>query len=94
MAFARLAFFPQGTQEQHEAVAEALGGAMTEAPGRLVFAAGQTDDGFHLIQIWESQEALTEWVDAHLGRAFAAAGSRGYRFPPTVTDFEVSELLL
>lgn len=92
MAFARLAFFPQGTQEQHQAVSEALGDAMSDAPGRLVFAAGQSDDGFHLIQIWESREALTGWVDAHLGRAFAAAGSRGYKFPPTVVDFEVSEV--
>lgn len=94
MAFARLAFFPQGTQEQHEAVSEALGDAISDAPGRIVFAAGQSDDGFHLIQIWESEDALTAWVDAHLGRAFAAAGSRGYKYPPTVTDFEVSEVRL
>lgn len=94
MAFARLAFFPQGTQEQHEAVSEALGDAMSDAPGRIVFAAGQSDDGFHLLQIWETQDALDAWVDAHLGAAFAAAGSRGYRYPPTVTDFEVPDLRL
>lgn len=92
MAFARLAFFPEGTQEQHEAVSEALGEAVASAPGRILFAAGQTSDGFHLIQIWESQAQLDAWVEEHLGKAFAAAGSRGYKIPPRVTDLELAEV--
>jgi heme-degrading monooxygenase HmoA len=92
MAFARLAFFPEGTQEQHDAVSEALGGAIDDAPGRILFAAGPAPDGFRIIQIWQSREQLEEWVHEHLGKAFAAAGSRGYRYPPQVTDFEVPDV--
>ena len=94
MAFARLALFPQGTQQQHEAIVEGLGDAYAHAPGRLLFAAGPTPDGWQIMQIWESQAQLEQWVQDHLGRAFAHAGSRGYPNPPTVTDFDVPEVLI
>ena len=93
MAFARVAVFPGGTQEQHEAVAEALGEAQTNAQGRILFAAGPVPDGWQIIQIWESQEQLDAWVNAYLGDAFAKAGSRGYAAPPQITDFAVTDLL-
>lgn len=94
MPYARIALFPDGTQEQHEAIVEGLGDAHTNAPGRLVFAAGPTPEGWQIIQVWETQEQLDDWVQANLGKAFAHAGSRGYMYPPTITDFEVPELRL
>ena len=94
MAVARLALFPEGTQQQHEAVVEGLGDAHTHAPGRLLFAAGPTDEGWQILQVWESQDQLEQWVQDNLGRAFAHAGSRGYVHPPRVTDFEVPEVLV
>jgi heme-degrading monooxygenase HmoA len=92
MAFARLALFPEGTQQQHEAIVEGLGDAHNNAPGRLLFAAGPTDEGWQIIQIWQTREQLEQWVQDNLGKAFAHAGSRGYKYPPRVTDFEVPEV--
>ena len=93
MAFARLALFPGGTQQQHEAVAEALGDAHTKADGRILFAAGPVPAGWQILQIWESRENLEAWAQAYLGDAFAKAGSRGYSTPPSITDFELTDLL-
>lgn len=93
MAFARLALFPGGTQQQHEAIAEALGDAHTHADGRILFAAGPVPDGWQILQVWENQDKLEKWVTAHLGDAFAKAGSRGYSTPPQITDFELTDLL-
>lgn len=94
MAFARLAVFPGGTEEQHRAISEVLGDAQTHAPGRIMFAAGPVSEGWQIIQVWERQEQLESWVEAHLGAAFAKVGSRGYPAPPRITDFEVTDLLL
>lgn len=94
MPFARLALFPEGTQQQHEAIVEGLGDAYAQAPGRLLFAAGPTADGWQILQVWENQEQLEKWVQDHLGRAFAHAGSRGYAHPPTITDFELADVLV
>lgn len=92
MAYARLAVFPGGTEDQHRAVAEALGDAQVNAPGRLVFAAGPTPEGWQLIQVWESREQLEHWVEANLGAAFAKAGGRGYKSAPRITDFTLTDL--
>ena len=94
MAFARLALFPDGTQQQHEAIVEGLGAAYHDAPGRLMFAAGPTPEGWQILQIWETETQLEKWVEDNLGRAFAHAGTRGYPHPPKITDFELSEVVL
>lgn len=94
MAFARLALFPEGTQQQHEAIVEGLGDSHEHAPGRLLFAAGPTDEGWQIIQVWQTREQLDAWVAENLGKAFAHAGSRGYPYPPRITDFEVPEVRL
>jgi hypothetical protein len=94
MAFARLALFPNGTEEQHRAIVEALGDAQVNPDGRILFAAGPTEEGWHILQIWESREQLEQWVQQYLGAAFAAVGGRGYPAPPRITDFEVHDLLL
>jgi hypothetical protein len=92
MPFARIALFPEGTQEQHEAIVEGLGDSHVNAPGRILFAAGPTPEGWQIIQIWRTREELEQWVQDNLGKAFVHAGARGYKYPPKVTDFEVSEV--
>jgi heme-degrading monooxygenase HmoA len=94
MAFARIAVFPGGTEAHHRTIVEALGDAHLEAEGRILFAAGPTQDGWQILQVWESREQLDRWVEANLGAAFARAGSRGYPAPPRIIDFELSDLML
>lgn len=56
---------PGGTQEQYDQVTARLtdGGALTSLTdwpggGILFHAAGPTDDGFRVIDVWESEEAF------------------------------------
>ena len=92
MSFARLALFPGGTEAHHRAIVDALGDAYDEAEGRILFAAGPTDDGWQILQVWETQDQCEQWVQANLGPAFAQAGSRGYPNPPRITDIELTDL--
>lgn len=93
MAFLRLATFPGGTEEQHKAIVEGLGDAYANAPGRLLFAAGGTPEGWQIVQLWQDRDGMDRWVEDHLGAAMAKAGDRGYPAPPHIVDFEVTDLL-
>ena len=57
MALLRLAFFPGGTAEQWAAVVEALG-EVPPPEGRRAFAAGAVEDGWQVMQLWDSREDL------------------------------------
>lgn len=92
MAFARLALFPGGTEAQHQAIVEALGDGQAHPQGRILFAAGPAHDGWQILQLWDSHQQLEQWVQHHLGPAFAAIGGRGYPAPPHITDFDVHDL--
>ncbi len=94
MAFARIALFPGGTEDHHNAIVEALGESQVDPQGRILFAAGPSPEGWQIVQLWETRDQLESWVQANLGEAFARVGSRGYPAPPRITDFEVRDLLL
>lgn len=94
MAFARIALFPGGTEEQHRAIVEALGDAHADAEGRILFAAGPAPEGWQILQVWESRDQLERWVQANLGQAFASVGDRGYPAPPRISDVELHDLLV
>ena len=94
MAFARIALFPGGTEDQHQAVVEALGESQVNPEGRIMFAAGPTPEGWQIVQVWETREQLERWVLDNLGEAFARAGSRGYPSPPRITDIEIHDLVM
>ena len=93
MAFARIALFPGGTQEQYQVVAEALGESHADQPERILLAAGATEEGWYILQVWESQQGLERFVEEHLGPAFGRVGDRAFQAPPTITDFEVADLM-
>ncbi|GAC1321379.1 MAG: hypothetical protein NVSMB12_21520 [Acidimicrobiales bacterium] len=92
MAFARLALFPGGTEAHHRAIVDALGTAQSDADGRVLFAAGPTEDGWQILQVWETRDQCERWVQDNLGPAFAKVGSRGYPNPPQITDIDLRDL--
>ncbi len=93
MAIARLALFPGGTEEQYKALVDELGPAHTEAKGRIMLAAGAVDRGWQFMQVWESEQAIRQFVENHLRPAFARAGERAFQQPPEITDFPLRELV-
>jgi hypothetical protein len=92
MAVARIATFPRGTKEQYEYLGQLMGEGVAHQPQRRLLASGPTDDGWTIIQIWESREALEQFITEHLRPAMENAGDRGYPEPPVVTDIELLDL--
>ena len=94
MAIARIATFPGGTKEQYEYLGQLMGEGVANQPERRVLASGPSEEGWTIIQIWESQEALQKFVLEHLRPAMERAGDRGHPEPPLITDIELVDLYL
>ena len=94
MAFARLAFFPDGTAEHYDALAAEVGNDGVAPEGRLVFAAGQAPGGWQVVQVWTSYEALEAFNAAVFLPALDRLGDRAFPEVPVVVDFEPSDLLV
>ena len=67
---------PGGTEEQYEAVAERLTGgrglnSLDSWPveGLLAHVSGPTDDGWRIIDVWESEDAYNTFMAERLGPA-------------------------
>ena len=87
MAFLRLAFFPGGTAEQWAAVVETLGG-VSPPEGRRAFAAGAVEDGWQVMQLWDSREGLEGFNREVFFPSVAGLGDRGFTQAPVVRDME------
>lgn len=92
MAFARLAFFPEGTAEHYSRLAGEVGDAGLAPEGRLVFAAGQAPGGWRVVQVWTSYEALEAFNAKVFLPALQRLGDAGFPEVPQVIDFETAEL--
>ncbi len=76
------------SQEQYEQVLNEVMPNGEAAPGLLSHHAGPSEDGFCVIETWESQEALQRFVEERLGQALERANISGQ---PTV--FEITNSL-
>lgn len=94
MAFARIAVFPGGTKEQYDYLATLMGEGVADQPQRRLLAAGPSDEGWTILQVWDSQEALDRFIEEHLRPAMEQAGERGYPAPPKIIDIDLAELYL
>jgi hypothetical protein len=77
---------PGATIDQYDAVDRQLG---PETPdGAHVHIAGKTEDGFRVIEVWDSPEHIERFMDSGLAEAMQEA-----QIPePTITEFEVHKL--
>lgn len=82
MAFARIAFFPDGAQEQYDYLAQLMGEGVVNQPERRLIAAGPSDERWAIIQIWDSRKALEQFLEQYLRprwRRLAIGAIRGRR---------------
>ena len=94
MPIARIAVFPGGTKEQYEYLGQLMGEGVANQPQRRLLAAGPSDEGWTILQIWETKEAMEQFLAEHLRPAMEQAGDRGYPEPPQVTDIELTDLYM
>jgi hypothetical protein len=66
-----------------------LGGRGEGAPGLLLHAAGVTDDGYRIIDVWESEDAWVRHRDSTDERAFGELAS-----PPVVRGLHVRHIVI
>jgi quinol monooxygenase YgiN len=61
------------SQQQYEQVNQQASPGTRPPPGLLYHAAGPSEGGFSVIEVWESQEALQEFFAQTLGQALQQA---------------------
>ena len=75
MAVVLLIEVPGGTIEQYDTVVRQLeesGGRFGD--GQTYHVAGPTDDGFMVVDVWNSREDFDRFIQGRLGDAIQAAG--------------------
>jgi heme-degrading monooxygenase HmoA len=77
-----------GSQEQYEQILNEVMPNGERVPGLLSHHAGLSEDGFCVIETWESQEALQRFFEERLGQALARANVQGQ---PTI--FQITNSL-
>ena len=74
MAIGILVETPGGTQEQYDIVLESLDLGGKNPPGQIFHIAGPTDDGWRVVDLWESREDFDRFFEENLREALTAAG--------------------
>ncbi len=81
--------FAGGTQEQYQAVHDHIR-VQEEPPEGLIFhMAGPIDEGWGVIDCWESREAFDTFVQSRLGPGLQELGDQAMQGPPDIKQFEV-----
>jgi quinol monooxygenase YgiN len=62
------------TQAQYEQVRDEVAPGNRRPPGMQYHVAGPTDNGWYVVEVWESQEALDRFIQDKLGQALPKAG--------------------
>ena len=90
MAVAVLMEFAGGDNDAYDRVIGAMGlSDGSQPPGAIFHVAGETEDGFRVVDVWESAEIFQRFADEQIGPLTQAEG-----FPePTVTTWEVHNTL-
>ena len=62
------------TESQYRQVLDQVSPGNQPPPSMLYHAAGPSENGFCVIEVWESQEVATRFFEEQLGSALDAAG--------------------
>ncbi|AFY02364.1 hypothetical protein [Bdellovibrio bacteriovorus] len=90
MAFGIVHFFPNGTKQQYDATLAAVHPDRSTLPkGQLYHAAGESDGGWTVIAIHDSQESWEEFRDDVLMPRLSKGIQGGFTTPPQEQSFEI-----
>lgn len=81
--------FTGGTQEQYEAVNEQMGVEENRPDGLIFHAAGPIDDGWGVIDFWESRGQFDDFLANRIAPAIQELGDRAPQSPPDIKEFPV-----
>jgi hypothetical protein len=81
--------FAGGTQEQYDAVHGEMNIDADPPAGLIFHSAGPIDEGWGVIDFWESREAFDQFIQGRLGPTMESLGDRGMPGPPDLREFPV-----
>jgi hypothetical protein len=85
-----MALFPEGTKAHYDLVAREL--ATVDIPAsRRVFIAGESDEGWQVIQVWDRKEDLDTFNERVFLPVLRRLGDLGFPSPPIVRDFHAAD---
>jgi hypothetical protein len=84
--------FTAGTQEQYDAVHSHMGIDDDPPAGLILHSAGPIDEGWGVLDFWESREAYDRFVASRLMPGMQEVGDRGLPGPPDVHEFPVHHI--
>ena len=89
MAFAIVNRFKGGKKEHYEAAVDRVHPPGGLPAGQTYHLAGETDDGFFVLAVWDSEERWNSFRDETLMPALQELGDEGFPEPPEEITFEV-----
>lgn len=89
MAVGLILDFKGGTIDQYDQITEKmeLGGKLP--PGGVFHWCAKTDDGFRVVDVWESREVFDKFAEETIGPISAEVGAPA----PEITEYEVHNTL-
>ncbi len=82
--------FAGGTQEQYEAVHQKMDIDGNPPEGLIFHSAGPIEDGWGVIDFWESSAAFDRFAQSRLMPAVGELGDQAFPGQPDRREFEVS----
>jgi hypothetical protein len=85
--------FEGGTREQYEAVNAEIDVESNPPEGLIFHAAGPVEDGWGVLDFWESREYFDRFFEGRIGPAIEALGDRAPQGPPDIREFPVHNFI-
>jgi len=85
--------FEGGTQEQYDAVHAGVEGDENPPDGLIFHMGGPTDEGWGIIDVWESREHFDRFQAERLGPTIQSLGDRAPQSPPDIKEFPIHHYL-
>jgi len=81
--------FDGGTSDQYDAVHKGLGIEENPPEGLIFHSAGPREDGFGIVDVWESRGHFDKFAEGRLGPQLAELGDAAFAGPPDIAEYPV-----
>jgi hypothetical protein len=84
--------FSGGTEDQYRAVHSKMGIDENPPDGLILHSAGPIDEGWGVIDFWESRGHFDRFVESQLQPALGELGDQAFQGPPDIKEFPVANI--
>ena len=82
--------FDGGTEEQYRAIHSEMGIDDNPPDGLIFHSAGPIDEGWGVIDFWESRGQFDSFAGSRLQEAIGKLGDQAFQGPPDIKEFPVA----